>query len=255
MNIGQDTDKNNHVLHIKSLSDFKRIYDNTKQHIYDRNLSHDKKGDWHGTKSMEDMLDKFHTGFNDIIGKIKKETRDIKSNLDEEFDTNIQYNFDVIGQFFDIGVVISGEPECWLYPEEVENNRYMEINITNGFPDGSDIDKVIKNASIVLAVIQKIEDSGVRVKLNIVSKARKIIIDDSNSSLEVIAVAKDYGDVIDFRTMSVMVHPSWFRRCFVRIIELVTDGECNPSYGIPLREYPSLINDSEIKEWKEKVLC
>jgi len=190
-------------------------------------------GSFTGVNNYDDFLTLLDTGDEDVMRKIKIETTKQVAELSKKYEEVIaRYKFDTSGQFFDVGLVLTGIPETWLEPDNVEEEKVrVEIIINGTFHSGVSKDDVVVGAGRILAIIKILEDNDVEVRLKIVS-----CIDNCGHghNLYVATDVKDYDEPINYKKCSALLSPTYLRRGMFKVMELVAKKKLSSSYGRPI---------------------
>lgn len=220
------------VIEMGTLSNFKRFMKNNK---YFKEASHlssmrDDDDDFSGVSSYDDYLNLLENGDEDVMRKIKVETGKQVAELGKKYEDVLSaYKFDVSGEFFDVGLVLSGVPESWLQPEFLPEERVqVEIIINGTFSSNVRKEMVIKNSSKILAMIKILEENRVEVKLKIVSCIKRA---GGDKDLYVATDIKDYDEAINYKKCSALLSPTYLRRGMLKVMEMVYGKKLCGSYG------------------------
>ena len=212
---------------------------------------------WHGTKSWDEFITLLDNGDENVTAKIRENTKLQVAEMSKKYEEElINYKFDVTGQFFDIGLVLTGVPECWLEPEYSESEKVkVEITINASFPDGTDLDRIVTNAGKVLAMAKILEDHGVEVRLLAITGGKNV---DHNRSrtFEMLfeTVVKDYDEPLNYSKCSSIITPTYLRRGWFKMAEAEA-GNLNDSYGqiIKVDNSVELRTDSDVYELEKRL--
>ena len=207
------------------------------------------------------FIDICNNGSDEIINNIKKQSKKALSQIEHDYQITREYKFDVTGQFYDIGLVLSGEPEAWLQQIEDEVRKQVEINVNASFLSKHRSGDIINNASRIVGIIMMLEEMNVDVKFNLRFQSNEIYSGNYNKNFLVSLVAKDYGQGVDYKKLSALLHTSMFRRGVFRMREVEVDyklgkmsgiGSTNPIKGDTLIYDTKSIDELERKLFGEK---
>jgi len=127
------------------------------------------------------------------------------------------------GLFFDVGLVLSGEPEAWLEVSQTEETakgiKLVTIGLNCTVSCGIDARVIRERGAAVLALVQLLEQAGrsVCVKVGIGVDGRN---GSKDCSLEASLTLKSFGEALDADKLAFwLVSEDAFRRCFFRVME------------------------------------
>lgn len=238
------------MVEINSLQQYKRfMHDHTdfKAVNYNSSMREDGDSSWSGTSSWGDYLKLLDNGDDEIVKKIKLSTTKQVAEISKKYkDVLTNFKFDVTGQFFDIGLVLQGAPETWLDPV-VDHEEVMKIDIIlNGaFNSGVDKDKVIENASRILAMSRILEDHKIQVRIKMVMGISNYASD--SETLITIMDIKGYDEPVNYQKISVMLSPTNLRRGHFKLAE-VASPKLQSRYGYPfeVKEFTTLSDHKSV---------
>ena len=207
---------------------------------------------WRGTKTINDWYEVMKRGDAKVIAKIKKSKE--KANQLLGGLTPKGYTFDVEGEFFDIGEVLSNKPECWLKPIIEEENKFMTIKISTSANCSVDADEIIEGAGTLLSYISRLENDGYKVRVENILYSIKVS-GDNREDLMCSIVVKDYTDFINFAKMSAIVSPALQRRGTFMLKERLLEGSLDSGYGqtISVEGITTIHDKRAMKELKNKL--
>lgn len=175
-----------------------------------------------------------------------------------------EFNPNVTGMFFDIGLVCAGIPECWLDPQDAFNNgSFMStepdeekpvirlgINITE--PLGASRKDALQKGAIAAIFAYLLEQSG-----RAVSITQYCSMSKNNHNFYGSVVIKTAEQKLDMDLLSFwLVSPNSFRSCWMRIIESLPNakqlGVSGGFCGTPNTEYGLEFSDAFIAGAKNK---
>lgn len=185
--------------------------------------------DW---KGFEDYM---RDGNVDVTADLRKNTKYYIDLFEQQVTESSAYQFDVVGEFFDIGAVMVGEPEAWIKEIKIEDDKFITLDIQGIYKDGTDLEMIKKNGSKVFAIATVLEEQGFLVKINMHyssmdSGGRNT---EFNSTIRV----KDYDGVLDYKKFGILLGVPFFRRGILRAMEIeygvgVNSGFGRPSYSV-----------------------
>lgn len=123
------------------------------------------------------------------------------------------------GLFFDMGLVLSGEPECWLQTEQTEQEcsgaRIITLAVNTTVSGSISSDTIIQRGAAVLGLAMLLERAG---------RAVRVVVGDATTkdgyTLYSEIIVKEAGQPFDVDSLAFwLVCPDALRRCFFRICE------------------------------------
>lgn len=192
-----------------------------------------RKNSWSGAKDWNDYVDILDNGDNEVVKLIKTDLKVAVDDLHKRHEKVIKaYKFDVTGEQFDIGLVLSGVPEAWLEPiieEEEVNQVTIKIDLT--FNSGVKNRDIVKNASKLLAIATVLEELGVQVRVECYNFPIEYDSSARNRVIIIENVLKDYDEPINYRKLSSYLTTAQFRRGGLRMIEQMAGQSVAGGYG------------------------
>jgi hypothetical protein len=219
------------VRDFENVSEFIRYLENNR-HINPDSKTLTSKSDWSGVSSWEQFEEYLDNGNPDITDEVRKQSKYYIDKFEEMFVETSQYQFDVVGEFFDIGAVMVGEPEAWIKEIKVKDEKFIELNIQGTYQDGTDLAMVRKNASKVFAIASVLEMKGFLVKINMIYSSLKSNVKKPSEVSTVTIKVKGYDQTLDYKKFGILLGTPMFRRGYLRLLEIEFGEYCKPSYGI-----------------------
>jgi hypothetical protein len=175
-----------------------------------------------------------------------------------------EFNPSTSGLFFDIGLVCSGRPECWLEPQDAQNRgsyvstdpdeerRIIRIGYNITTPYNLSKTSIIERGAITAILAYLLEQSG-----RAVSITQYCSISKNNHNFYGSLVVKPADRQLDMSLLSFwLVSPDSFRKCWMRVIEGLANakklGLENGMYGNPEPNYGSELSDVFVKGIRNK---
>ena len=177
--------------------------------------------DWYQTKNFEEALDLGINGWPEGREKaniFSSAIVDKVSSLIEKQD--IEY--DVVGQDFDIGLVMQGVPECWYTLTtrivDGQGSRQLKLVFNNCVSAGIDTEVMTRKGAAAVALIQCLELAGFRVEVSIKNGLASGYQQGASYIFQ--CVLKEASQPVDIdRIIFALAHPSAFRRIGFSIFE------------------------------------
>jgi len=242
------------IIDIGSLSNLKKFMNNGVNFNNCPSQNIDTSG-WAGSDTFEEYLELLENGDEQVIKLIRDTT---KASI-KEFETKYKevltnYRFDVTGQFFDVGLVLTGVPETWLEPEpESEEVLRIEINIDGGFRCDGEFEIIQKNGGRLCGMIAILENHGIEVKVRITNGVERWGENRSREMLVTSFVVKDYDEPINYKKLSSVLSPTYVRRGAFKIRETLSGGASEVGASMILANHVKLSESSSINELEEKL--
>jgi hypothetical protein len=241
------------ILEIKSLHEWREFMIERSAPTREGYLASMKESEWSGTETWREYINLLDTGDQDLIAKIKIDTNAQVKELKKQYkDVLTSYKFDVTGEFFDIGLVLSGVPETWLTPvvNKVELVK-LDIYFNAAFNAVQDKDTIVKNAAKLIAIIRILEDHDIQVSLKAVSTTRRCM--RNHNTLMTIMEVKNYNEPLNYSKVSTVLSPSYFRRGHFKLMEEI--GVTNSGYGTPIihKNFIALNDNDSLSKFEKEV--
>ncbi len=210
-----------------------------------------KKRDWAGSLDYDEFLEILDKGDSNVMSSMKTETTKEVNSLHKKYEEVISgYKFNVSGQFFDVGLVLSGVPETWLEPEFEETEKVqVELLIDGAFSAIMDKNNVVEGASRILAITKLLEEVNVQVKIRIIAgndgynKSQR----KNKGCMYISTLVKDYDEPINYKKMSALLSPTYQRRGLFKMIEVVAGNNVIGGYGYIAKSDNSIQLDDKRK--------
>lgn len=157
---------------------------------------------WGGAVSM--VRSGWHDGTADLAARLDL----VKHAMREEAHG---YKFDVTGRFFDVGLVMSGEPECWLEQDYQPVRKVCRIQANGAYSWDTAADTIRNRGAAIVALADHLQQSGwiVEISLYYVGLGHGDADENSNTVVRV-DVATNPIDIDELALL--LAHPAGFRR-------------------------------------------
>jgi len=241
------------IKEFNNVSEFKRYLDLNSDKP-SRECLQSKDEEFFGTYNWKEFEEYLSTGNKDATKEIKDYTKKYVDLFEEQIINTTYYAMDVVGDFFDIGAVLSGLPEAWLKEVTVKDDKFIILNIQGSYSHKADLGIVKKNASKLLAICSILEEQGFLVEINVVFAFRKS--GGKNTSCKVVMKVKGYDDFIDFKKFGIILGIPFFRRGILRLLEIEYKRKLVANFGTPdfsNKELINLVLDKDIKALEQKL--
>ncbi|OQX58595.1 MAG: hypothetical protein B5M52_05155 [Helicobacteraceae bacterium 4484_230] len=226
------------ILEARSLHELKKfMLDNEDFKDSPQNASM-KTREWSGTFTWEEYIDLLDNGDKEVMKKLKIITNKTTGDLHKKYkDVISSYQYDVTGEFFDIGLVLSGVPEVWLQPViEQEEKQRIDIIINGSFDSAQKKDTITENIGYLLGLLKVLEECGVETSVKMIAGVQNYWERSrTNKSIILITTVKQYDEPINFKKVSALISPTYLRRGMFKIEEVTAKMNLAGGYGKPMK--------------------
>lgn len=169
-----------------------------------------------GTKSFEEAIHLLKNGWDDMSKEIEEKLGEVK------YPVNLKRRnvYDVVGYQASVPRYLQGVPTNMIMSKNVPcKQKIITVNKMISYQMGVDKKEIIKESVKILSVIKKIEQSGVRCKINILIGGYD---ECKKNHYELVKVCiKEPSERMNISKMSFLIaHPSVLRRLYLRYIEV-----------------------------------
>ena len=222
------------VVDLGNLTNLKKFMVKHNNHKNKENNNSHLVRAWAGTNTWGEYLELLENGDEKVMKRIKVTTNKKVAELSKKYEEVIcNYSFDVTGEFFDVGLVLSGVPECWLVPEETPNEVLkIDILINGAFSGSVDKNVIVESSARIIAMVKILEDHGVQVGMKLVNNNVEYDVNYKETLITTMSL-KDYDEPINYRKMSALLTPAHHRRGLFKIMEVAVD-RVRSGYGSPI---------------------
>lgn len=230
-------------IRFENISEFTRYLDKNKNVIASESASSRYDEDrWAGTTNWAEFEQLIQNGDDEITKEIRKWTQYYIDKFEELYAESIGWQFDVVGQFFDIGAVLVGEPEAWLNEIVVKDDKFIKLKINGVYPAKTDTSKVRRNASKVFGIAVALEKQGYLVEIDMEYRTENPY---KNGDIEVTIPVKTYNSPLDYKKFGILLNVAFFRRGIFRLLEIECGKELRSGYGRTKRVEGDIQLDNE----------
>lgn len=188
--------------------------------------------DWHGTKTFEEAQNLLLHGWSVASESINTQ---LKADVDSITRRSYKSYYDVSGGQVSIGRHLAGLPNSMINRRPVKvPEKIVVVNKDISYPAFWTSDNMLREGIEALKIVQKIEATGARVRLNIIDGA---MASDKNIIFKVCIKQPDQR--FNLSQMSFpLAHPSMLRRISFRALEVApeTTTALSSGYGNPVSE-------------------
>lgn len=246
------------TINFDTIEDFRRYLDANEDVETNKYSSH-KEGreEFSGTKDYKEFReDRLVNGNKELLTKMKKEIHKEVDKLESKYIEETQYQFDVVGDFFDVGTYMSGEPEHWLKEIKIKDEKFIHVKIGGVYPYKISSKTIQDNATKLIALLRVMEGKGFLTKIDVCFNSVNMCNGRGSKKLLIEIPLKDYNQPLDYRKISTLLDVSFFRRGIFRVYELTYPNNLSSTYGKvePRKQYINLANYKEVNSLESKLL-
>ena len=221
-------------MEFQNVSEFTRYLNSNMETVNTETL--EKTGDWTGVDTWKGFEGYLETGNPEVTAKVRKHSKHYIDKFEDLFSESAAYQFDVVGEFFDIGAVMVGEPEAWIKEIIVKDDKFIELKIQGTYSDGTDLEMVKENGAKVFAIATVLEQQGYLVRIDMVYRTRESDTKHYKKVTEVTIKVKDYNQGLDYKKFGILLGVPFFRRGILRLLEIEYGNSLRLGYGCPMRQ-------------------
>lgn len=197
--------------------------------------------DWNGyTSSLKQAVDLGVEGWSEVRPEVERQFGELETQLSEKLDTMYNVINNVVGSGVDVGMFLSGRPDCMIDFMPMEQDRMgrvvkIIVNMTaSAFVDGN---KLKKRGIVACALIDAIHKLGVGVEIW-AEMAISTKFDAASDVYSALVKVHDSSEMMDInKIMFALCHPAMFRRVGFSLFEQCgwkhRDELVSRSYGYP----------------------
>jgi len=190
---------------------------------------------WAGSTNWDEYMLLLENGDDRVIEQIKSDTATAVTELEHKYEQVLShYKFDVVGEFFDIGLVLSGVPETWLDPqfdEEQGEKPQIALRIDADFTGGVNSATVIKNSGRIIAMGKILERMGCEVSIDLYNICNRWTTRGEPEILIQEFTVKRFDESINYKKLSSLLTTGYVRRAQFRIMEVLRPKDVSHAYG------------------------
>lgn len=147
-------------------------------------------------------------------------------NLSRSVEEMVGYRRDVTGIFFDVGSVVSGEPECWFEPELEEKRNSIKV-VLNGITSSGISTTAIQNrGAAIVCLLDTLQRAGWAIELEVCCKSYRPFGSAKRNKDHILSRVPIGCSPLDLDSLAfTLAHPSFPRR-FMYSVHDVWSGTC-----------------------------
>lgn len=190
----------------------------TRERAHDNNDSDHMSNS--GYVTFNQALDRAENGWREGSDRINRLVESLSIGLSNLAERE-QYSYDVTGHSLDVGLYLSGEPECWQSPEvlyvEGKASRVIRVVVDMGAHWGISGETLLRKGAMVCALVVLLESQGYRVELIAAKASRRL---GNKEKLGLYVTVKHADNVLDLDRVAFAIgHPATNRRLMFAQIE------------------------------------
>jgi hypothetical protein len=203
---------------------------------------------WCNTQSFDEAVGLAVNGWPEGLAMVKPFADKLVGKLASKIQRET-YTPAVTGQFFDIGLVMSGEPECWLETVETEQeggagNKVVTISFAISASAEMSKTALEERGASILALVQLLEMAGRSVRLVAILGSR---YNGGSGAVDSTLVLKEASAPMNEDQLAFwLVSPDALRRLAFAVRELVSKGSII-RHGMGAQESSQHLAEADIK--------
>lgn len=174
-----------------------------------------RRDEWFGTRNYSEAIQLAKDGWLGVDETVRKIANGIIGPLGSLM-PSIEWERDLTGEAVDIASFLSGEPECYLTPNErlVTGNRIFRVLVPYAGHCGIGPKAFHLLGALTVALCELVEKSGHQTEVIICEEA------NNSKSFKMACLIKEAGQPLDVPLLAFQVgHPSMLRRLRFRLME------------------------------------
>lgn len=184
---------------------------------------------WSGAKDLSEAIGFARYGEPETLAKVEAATRTLRAELPdlvERYDW--QAKFAEAGDDVDVGLHLSGEPECLVNFEQARQpgQRIAHLCIHGAASSSFSPEELARQGQSALAVIDALEAAGIRVEVT-----WGIGLEEGGYQRFFEVPLKRAEEALDMSRLAFAAHPSAFRRLAFALLDALVDGEERKTFG------------------------
>lgn len=184
-------------------------------------------GKWCNTETFEDAVSLAVNGWPEGLAKVKPFADKLVGKLASKIQRET-YTPATQGLFFDVGLVLSGEPECWLEQVETEQeggagSKVVTVSFAMSADGSMSAESLEQRGASILALVQLLEMAGRSVRVVAVLGSR---YNGGKGTVDSTVVLKEASAPMNEDQLAFwLVSPDALRRLAFAVRELVSQGK------------------------------
>lgn len=143
---------------------FGELLDHVEKNIHKDSHSKNRTDDFCGV-SWREAIRLGREGWQEGVHDLALRVEQVEKHLDINSGT---YHWDVSGQLFDVGTMLTGQPEHWLEPDLAEIQAPVKILVNMGINCAQSRDAIRNRGAAIVAAVDTLQKAGHHVDLELV---------------------------------------------------------------------------------------
>lgn len=185
-------------------------------------LRNSPEDSWDYNAGWKGSCDLIRTGWHEGVEKMVQATEHIAA---KEVEVQKGYRPDVVGQFFDVGAVNSGIPECWWEDDYQPVRRSVKINVVGSCACGINATRLTNRGGAIAALVDKLQQSGWIVSVSLLWPFQNHgSHGEEKNCISIVRIDLDAKPLDLDEIGYLLAHPAAFRRLGFAAAEALNDG-------------------------------
>lgn len=223
-----------------SYEKFLEIASTTDNSRYPRSLTQSADSrSWADGVSFDESVKRLKLGWPEGVAKAKELASKLEARLSAEYSFQTDTKWDVTGDYFDIGRVLEGEPDCWASDIELEDQysndkkgKIVRVLVNVATSCHYDADIIFQRGVYALAIVDLLERLGKSVEL-VASCKIEVNYGDKGIYAWELPLKKAGEELSLDRVAFVLGSPAGFRRSWFSVITNRQFPDCGSNLGMP----------------------
>jgi hypothetical protein len=207
------------------------------------------------SRDMEHAIELMIDGDKKMIDDVVKKSKDkINEKIRKYTEKEVGITRDVEGIYFDVGLVMQGEPEAFYNSyDETMPDKFLHIDVQASYYAYTNAEDVMRNVVNLIVAVSLLEAAGHRISINTWWMS---IMSLGNPNSWIKLSTKSKLQALNISALVSIFHPSFFRRIIFRVRELF--GCVESGYGVGLdrtdlshKKYESVLDLSHDRSVEE----
>lgn len=170
-------------------------------------------------KDYQTCVEFLKKGWNEGAEKSSEILGSLETKLSETTVEKQDYQSDVSGDFFDVGVFLTGNPECWFNPVTVPTKQEeVKIKVNISSPYYVTIEQIYNRGACVLAVIDRLREKYF-VNLEIIMSIHRVNTTKKDKDIDIVLKIDTNNLYSKSMLAFCLVHSGYLRRICFAIME------------------------------------